>query len=346
MFFIPILIFVLQTLKNHLMKKLLKILKWTAIVIVSIVLIAVIAIYSLYPPKFDAPKVAITASSDSAIIAHGKYLVYGPAHCAECHIKSDRKNPENWENNMLTKPLSGGLEFTLPGGVVYSGNLTPDKETGTGRYTDGELARIIRYCTRPNNELLFPFMAYSGVSDEDLTAIVSYLRSIPPVKNKVPENELGLMMKGVFVSLFNKPFLLQKDIPKSVKKDTTAEYGKYLSNSVSGCNFCHTNTDEMTGEPKGPEFSGGGKTPSATEEEGVWVYSPNLTPDPKTGKIYNWPLEQFIARFRAGRVVKESIMPWEAFKSYSDNDLKAVYKYLKSLPPVENEVKETVVREK
>lgn len=328
------------------MKRFLKILKWTVIVIVSIVLIAVIAIYSFYPPHFDAPKVAVTASTDSAVIAHGKYLVYGPAHCAECHVKSDRKNPENWENNMKTLPLSGGLVFTLPGGVVYSGNLTPDKETGTGRYTDGELARIIRYCTKPNNELLFPFMAYSGVSDEDLTAIVSYLRSIPPVKNKVPESELGLMMKGVFVAMFNEPYNLQKDIPKSVKKDTTADYGKYLSTSVSGCNGCHTNIDEMTGKAKGPEFAGGGKTPSATEEPGVWVYTPNLTPDPKTGIMYNWSLDVFKARFRTGRTVKESIMPWEAFKNYSDDDLKAVYKYLMSLAPVENEVKQIVVREK
>lgn len=327
------------------MKILFKILKWMGILIGLLILIAVISVYALYPPTYEAPNVDITASNDSAAIAHGKYLVYGPAHCAVCHVKSDRKDPASWETSILTKPLSGGLEFTLPGGIVYSGNLTPDKETGTGRYTDAELARIIRYCVKPNNELLFPFMAYSGVSDEDLSAIVSYLRSIEPVNNKVPEKEVGFVIKGLSVMFFNKPFQIQKDIPKSVIRDTTAAYGQYLSNSVSGCNYCHTKTDEITGEFTGPLMAGGGKTPSATEEPDVWVYSPNLTQDPETGKMYGWTVAQFIQRFRVGRGVKESIMPWEAFKTYSDDDLKAIYKYLVSLAPVKNEVKEIVVRE-
>lgn len=327
------------------MKTFLKVLKWIGIVLGLIILIAVIAVYSLYPPKYDAPKVEITISTDSAVLAHGKYLVYGPAHCAECHIKSDRKNIGTLNDDMFSKPMSGGLEFNLPGGVIYSGNLTPDKETGTGRYTDNELARIIRYCTKPNNEILFPFMAYSGLSDEDLTAIVSYLRSIPPVKNKVPDNELGFLLKGVFVAFFNKPFMLQTDIPKSVNQDTSIAYGKYLSAMVSGCTYCHTNIDEMTGKPKGPELAGGGRTPAVTEEPGVWVYTPNLTPDPETGRIYGWSLEQFIQRFRTGRVVKESIMPWEAFKNYTYDDLNAVYKFLMSVAPVKNEVKQIVVRE-
>jgi len=139
---------------------------------------------------------------------------------------------------------------------------------------------------------------------------------------------------------------MQADIPRSVTRDNTAEYGNYLTHAVSGCNVCNTNLDGLSGKPKGPELAGGGKTPSATEEEGVWVYSPNLTPDPETGRIYGWSLQQFIDRFRQGRHVDESIMPWEAFKTYTDNDLEAVYKYLLSLTPVRNEVKEIVVKEK
>jgi mono/diheme cytochrome c family protein len=328
------------------MKRFLSILRWTCIVTGIIILLAVISVNLLFPPRFDAPKVNLSASSDSNVIGRGKYLVYGPAHCAECHVKADRGDIMSLEKIIQNEPLSGGLRFTLPGGMIYSANLTPDKETGTGRYSDGDLARIIRYCTRPDNELLFPFMAYSGVSDEDLTAIISYLRSLPPVKNKVPERDLGFMMKSVFVAFLNKPYHLEKDIPKSVARDTTADYGKYLSNHVSGCNVCHTKMNEMSGEPEGAEFAGGGKTPSITEEEGVWVISPNLTPDPETGRIYGWTASQFISRFRAGRMVKESIMPWEAFKTYSDDDLTAVFKYLTSLKPVKNAVAEVVVKEK
>jgi hypothetical protein len=188
-------------------------------------------------------------------------------------------------------------------------------------------------------------MAYSGVSDEDLTAIISYLRSTEPVANKLPERDIGFAVKAISLLFLDEPMLIHENIPKSVVRDTTAEYGEYLSNSISGCNTCHTQIDEITGQPIGPLFAGGGRTPSVTEEPGVFVVSPNLTPDPETGKIYGWTVEQFIARMRAGRGVQESIMPWEAFKNLSDNDLKAVYKYLVTLEPVRNEVKEVVVRE-
>lgn len=326
------------------MKKLVGFLKWTALSIAAIILIFVVYVYSFYPPHYDAPQVQLTASSDSLVIARGKYLVYGPAHCAECHVKADRTNLTQLEKDMATMPLSGGTVFTLPGGVIYSANLTPDKETGTGRYTDSELARIIRYGVKPNNELIFPFMAYSGVSDEDLTAIVSYLRSVEPVNVKLPERDFGFAVKAISLLFLDEPLLIKENIPKSVVRDTSVAYGEYLSNSVSGCNTCHTKINEITGEPIGPLFGGGGRTPSITEEPGVWVYSPNLTQDP-TGKIYSWTAEQFIARMKAGRGVQESIMPWEAFKSYSDDDLKAVYKYLMSVDPVSNEVKDVVVRE-
>lgn len=328
------------------MKTFLKILKWLGIVLGVIILIVVVAVYSLYPPKFDAPKVEITASTDSAVVAHGKYLVYGPAHCAECHIKTDRKDVASWEGDLFAKPLSGGLEFTLPGAVIYSANLTPDNETGIGRYTDPELARIIKYCTKPDNTMLFPFMAYSGLTDQDVKAIVSYLRTLEPIKTSTPPNEIGFVMKGLIAFMFNKPYLLETDAPKSIARDTTIEYGRYLSEKVSGCKHCHTNADMMTGEFIGKPYAGGQQTPAATEEPGVWVYTPNLTPDPETGRMFGWTEEMFINRMRGGRTVNESIMPWECFKTYTDNDLKAVYKYLMTLEPVKHEVKEIVVREK
>lgn len=328
------------------MKTFLKILKWLGIILGVLIVILVVAVYSLFPPKFDSPKVEIAASTDSSTIAHGKYLVYGPAHCAECHTKVDRKNIADLEEAFQTKPLSGGLEFTMPGAVVYSGNLTPDKETGIGRYNDSELARLIKYCTRPDNTLLFPFMAYSGMTEQDVTAIVSYLRTLEPVNSNNPPNELNFMMKAFVAFLFNKPFLLETNAPKSIVRDTTADYGKYLANKISGCEYCHTNADMMTGEFIGKPYAGGQQTPPVTEEQDVWVYSPNLTPDPETGRIFDWTEEMFIQRFRQGRMVKESIMPWECFKSYTDNDLKAVYKYLQTLEPVNNEVKEVVVRDK
>lgn len=324
------------------MKLFLRVLKWAGILLIIIIIGLVLAVFTKYPPKFDKPYPAITASTDSAVIARGKYLVYGPAHCAECHV-SKLEEVELLGKGEL-RPLIGGMKFSFPGAVIHSKNLTPDKTTGIGRYNDAELARIIRYGVRPDNEALIPFMLYSNVSDEDLTAIISYLRTIPPVKHDITANQLSFLMKGI-LAFFIKPFEPNGEVPKTVPRDTTIEYGKYLATAISGCDYCHTKTNQMTGAYEGPLFAGGGKTPSATEEPGVWVITPNLTPDPETGRITNWSLQQFQQRFHAGRVLKESIMPWETFKNYSDDDLKAIYKYLHALQPIKNEIGVQLIRE-
>lgn len=327
------------------MKTVLTILKWTGIVIVALVALVVAAVYLNYPPKLNEPYPDIVAVTDSAVIAHGKYLVYGPAHCAICHGAASRDDLETLAQKIFTLPLSGGLEFNMPGAKIHAKNLTPDKETGIGRYTDAELARMIRYGVRHNNEVMFPFMSFGNLSDADLQAIISFLRSQPPVKKEIPPNELNFMMKGAMAFLVT-PYGPKGEIAKTVVQDTTAQYGAYLANHVAGCHDCHTNADLMTGKFIGQPFAGGQKTPDIYEDPNTWVYTPNLTPDPKTGKIFHWDKDQFIARFKkTGRTVKNSIMPWECYTSLTDNDLTAIYHYLKSLPPVYNEVKEVVVHE-
>ncbi len=326
------------------MKTLLSILKWSGIVLGSLIVLLVVAVYLKFPPKLDAPYPDITASTDSSVIAQGKYLVHGPAHCVGCHSSRKREDLGKLGEDLFAFPLSGGLEFNFPGAKVFSKNLTPDKETGIGRYNDKELGRMIREGVNSKNEIMVPFMAFGNVSDEDLTAIISYLRSLPPVKHEIPPNEYNFLMKGMMAFLV-KPYGPEGEVAKSVKRDTTIEYGQYLANSVAMCKGCHTNSDMVTGEYIGKPYAGGAKTPSAMEEPGVWVMTPNLTPDPKTGKIATWSQSQFIQRMKAGRVVKESIMPWESFKHFKDEDLVAIYKYLQSLPPVYNEVKEVVIKE-
>ena len=325
------------------MKTLLRILKWTGIVLAIVIIGLVIAVYTMYPPKMDAPFPDIAASTDSAVIAHGKYLVYGPAHCAECHSGTREDLMNGIPLSQLT--LSGGMAFNMPGAAVHSKNITPDKETGTGRYSDKELARMIRHGVRPDGTVMFPFMAYANLNDEDLTAIISYLRTVAPVKKEVPEDHLNFMMKGVMAFMI-RPYPAKEGFPRAVKRDTTVEYGEYLARAVSGCEDCHTKFDEMSGKFTGTPFAGGGKTPSATEEPGVWVMTANLTPDPETGTIATWSYERFKERFqKEGRRVKESIMAWETFVNYSDDDLKAVYKYLMSLPPVKNDIGDILIRE-
>ena len=162
-----------------------------------------------------------------------------------------------------------------------------------------------------------------NTSDEDLTAIISYLRAQKPVKNRVPDHELNAIGKAVNAFMI-KPVGPTGEVPKVVKPDTTAVYGKYLALSVAECSGCHTKRN-LAGEFTGASFAGG------NEIDGF--ITPNLTPD-SSGKIFNWSKELFIERFRMGKLIPKSPMPWNSFKRMTDDELTAIYHYLKTLKPV------------
>src|SRR5262245_30435085 len=122
------------------MKRFKKILKWTGIILGSLIIIFVILVFSLQNKTFSASYPNIHASTDSAVIARGQYLAYGPAHCSGCH--SPAANQERI-NNGEHLPLSGGLEFALPVANIYSRNITPDDETGIGKIPDSAIARSL-----------------------------------------------------------------------------------------------------------------------------------------------------------------------------------------------------------
>jgi len=295
-----------------------KILKWTGIILLTLIVGVTIVTASRQHLKYEAPYPDIHASTDTAIIAKGKHFVYSLAHCIDCHSTA---NADSLVKAGQEVPLSGGFAFALPLGTIYSKNITPDKETGIGNKTDGEIARVLRYGVHSNGEAVLDFMPFHNMSDEDLTAVISYLRTVKPVKNKVPENTLNLM-GNVVKAFMVKPVGPTGEVPVAVKPDTTAAYGKYLVLSVGECAGCHTKRD-LSGAFIGPHMAGG------NEIEGYMT--PNLTNSPD-GRIYNWTQEQFIERFRKGRLIPKSPMPWNSFKRTSDDELKAIYKYLKSIP--------------
>ena len=158
--------------------------------LVVFVLLSVLAFYTWQTWDRSYDEVTLPeaqASTDPAVIARGEYLVYGPAHCVECHAKSFEEFQKVANNEKV--PLQGGTKFTAPPlGSVYSKNLTPDKETGIGRYTDRQIARMMRYNVRPNGRAsIAPMMPFHNMSDEDMIAIISFLRSQPAVRHQVPE---------------------------------------------------------------------------------------------------------------------------------------------------------------
>lgn len=321
------------------MSRLKSILKWTGIGAVGLIALFIAVVYALQLKTYDAPYPNIAASTDSAVIARGKHLVYGPAHCNYCHgSKEDFKKSLNGE----IVELKGGYEFVMPLGIMRSPNLTPDAKTGIGRRTDAELARTLRYGVNAEGKAVFDFMPFHNLSDEDLTAVISYLRSVPPIEHEVVNRELNFAGKAV-IALLIRPVGPVGEPPIEVKEDSTSDYGKYLAHSVANCVGCHTNRDLMTGAYIGKPFAGG-LAMESDEDPSMMITSPNITPDPETGRMATWNEEIFIHRFRQGPQVPGSHMPWGAFKRMTDLELKAIYRYLQSVEPVHNEIKHILSR--
>jgi len=281
---------------------------------------------------FDAPYPSVRVSTDPRVIERGRYLAEGPAHCMDCHV-SEAHDAELREGKLF--PPSGGRSFVLPIGTFYSANITPDPETGIGGLSDEELARALRYGVRHDGRALMPFMPYQQISEEDLTAVLSYLRAQPPVHNAVPEHRLNILGKLVLAFVL-KPEGPTGPVPDHMEPSPTAEYGKYLAYSVGECYGCHTLRDLRTGAFVGPPF-GGGLEIEALGMPGVMVVSPNLTPDPETGRIAKWTEDAYVARMSTGIGPPGTHMSWSSFGRMTEDDHRAVYRFLRSVPPVHND---------
>lgn len=309
----------------------------SAIVLVSLIVVIFVGAFGTVNVRWkrtfaDVPMPAIKASTDPAIIEQGAYLAYGPAHCAYCHT-----DPKNWPRLDAGErvPLSGGFKFPVPFGDVYTRNITPDKETGIGNRTDGELARTIRYNVHADGRALLPFMEFQQLSDEDLTAVISFLRTQQPVRNEIPEVKPNTLGKALYSFVF-KPVLPATEPRKTSPTGLSVERGEYLANAVGNCAGCHSERSMTDGSYLGPKFGGGGKFDNEKDAKYVFV-TPNLTPDPTTGHITKWTEDDFVARFRAGEKIPGTPMPWKAFGRMGDDDLRSLYRYLRSLPPVQKD---------
>jgi mono/diheme cytochrome c family protein len=288
---------------------------------------------------YEVPVKDIKASTDPEVIKRGEYLVRGPAHCQNCHQATfaDMKRADAGEN----LPLKGGAIFPMgPLGSMAPSNLTPDKETGIGRFTDWQLYRTMRHAIKPDGTATIAMMMpFWNMADEDIIAIISYLRSTEPVKNEVPGPSYTFMGKALRV--FMKPFhpILDPTPPaKAPPMAATKERGEYLAKYVANCKACHTKADPATMEFLGPEFGGGAEIepmPLPGVDQTQWFHTPNLTSHEK-GVLKNFPTaESFIARFRAGRAHPGSAMHWGPFSRMSDEDISAIWLFLKSLPPAD-----------
>ena len=329
-----------------------KILLSALAIIVLAVIVFFIYVQMSWDKTYDWPGPTLKASTDSSVIARGKYLVEGPAHCGSCHISDFGDMIAGDKGEVVA--LKGGLTFPMgPLGIMYTRNLTPDQATGIGRYSDEQLFRMMRHGIRPDGKASMPvLMPFWKMADDDLVAVVSYLRSLAPVENNVPTNEWTFMGKAVrSLTPTFEPIKDPAAPATAPAMAATVERGEYLANYVANCVGCHTQRDLMTYQATAPEFAGGMEfepwpelyTYLKTDPE-VWLRTPNITPDPG-GALANYKTpEEFIARFRKGRLIAFSPMDWGPFSRMSDEDITAIWMYLNSLEPVKHDVGELVFK--
>ena len=272
-----------------------------------------------------------------ARLARGEYLVEHVADCLGCH--SDHLTTYGFPVKPGTKGQGGYIFDEKVGfpGVVAAQNITPDPQTGLGKWTDGEVLRAIREGVDRNGEPLFPMMPYQhlrNMSDEDAKSVVVYLRTLPPIRHSVPAKHLSFPL-NIIVRTIPKP--LDGPVPDPDPKDALA-HGKYLAR-MGGCFECHTPHDDKNRLIEADAFSGGWKM------QGPWgtVITANLTPAGHT-YIGSHTREEFIGRFQSLAAItpenappaapgRNTVMPWLAFARMTPEDLGAIYDYLRTLPP-------------
>lgn len=271
-------------------------------------------------------------------IARGKHLFEHVCDCAGCHSERDFTRFGGPTVKLAVGWVFPG-EMDLPGTIVAA-NLTPDPETGLGKWTDGEKIRAIRDGVDREGHALFPLMPYEGyraMSDDDVEAIVAYLNSLSPIRHPLPATRVNFP-----VSLLIKSAPQPAGSVASVNPSNRMAYGEYLS-TIGGCVVCHTPMDK--GRPIEEKRLGGGQVFNTPFGK---VVSANITADPKTG-IGGMSESQFIDKFYQYReyvekgspkVGKESftLMPWLAMSQLSRDELGAIYTYVMSQKPVFNSV--------
>ncbi|MBS1787157.1 MAG: c-type cytochrome [Acidobacteria bacterium] len=274
-----------------------------------------------------------TYESTPARLERGKYLVENVSGCFFCHSERDWKA----EGAPPIEARKGaGTAFPGGPGKLFAPNITPDKETGVGNWTDDELARAIREGVSRDGHALFPIMPYMNyrkLPDEDLAAVVVYLRSIPAVKNAVEKTKLSFPL-NFLVNMMPQP--LEGSVP-APDMSSPVKRGEHLV-TLNSCNDCHTPTDGK-GQPLPGMFMAGGFTFNEPSGE---TTSANLTPDASGISYYDEAL--FLEVMRTGKVKARQLnptMPWVGYGKMTDEDLKAIFTYLKSIPAVSHKVDNT-----
>ena len=271
------------------------------------------------------------AAPSQAEVARGKY-VFGATGGCGCHTEPGKGKPVN----------AGGRKIDAPFGTVYSTNITPDRETGIGGWTDEQIITATRLGRRPNGERILPvhpFMAFNGMAEGDLKALVAFLRTLTPVKRQNQPKRITVpLFESVFLPAWLAAFAVHETPPSAAPASGLAR-GEYLVKAVGHCGECHTPRGATQAVDNSRFLAGNAKGPENSEV-------PNITPDPQTG--LKWSVDEIAYYLGSGNKpngdVVDGIMAEVIFgnvagyRDMTKADLTAIAQYIKSIPPVRNKI--------
>lgn len=296
------------------------ILKWIGIGLAALLGLAIVAALGVYVASeaalaqiYPRREINVAAATDPAALARGRYLAEHVSVCVDCHGEN----------------LGGGIVVDDPAlGRIVAPNLTMG-QAGQGReLSDADLARVLRTGVKPDGRsaLVMPSDDYQHLNDADLAALIAYVRGAAPVDGQPATNEMRalgrfLLATGQLPIKIADRIDPMQPAPAAIPAGVTPEYGHYLAN-IAGCTGCH-----------GPGLSGG-PIPGAPPD---WPRAANITVG---GVIKGWSEAEFLSTIRtgvdrSGHLLNEE-MPWRRYAGMSDDDLRAIWAFLQSMPARES----------
>jgi mono/diheme cytochrome c family protein len=314
--------------------------KMIALAVLCAVILVAVSIPACNNQKSE-PKADAKSDSLKKVLERGEYLAVHVAGCIDCHSKRDFTQ---YSGPVVPGSEGGGgflfdEKVNIPG-KLYGKNITPDNETGIGTWTDEEILKALTLGINKKGDTLFPLMPYTNfnrMAKEDLLSIIAYIRTLKPVRNQVPDRQLMIPIAMAYPGPF-----LQPTVDNNVRPPASdiLKYGEYLV-TFADCGTCHSPQT-----PHGPDmarmYAGGYPFDMGTFK----VNSANISPDSATG-IGAWTEAQFLNKFTLYREEKNynfnpgkenTIMPLSLMAGIKDEDLKAMYAYLKTVKAHTNKV--------
>jgi hypothetical protein len=326
--------FVYFTTSNHNQRKMKKVLRYL-LIILAVVFIAAASFASFVAirgiPSGKAEVINLKVEVTPERIARGQKL--SSMLCNGCHMDPN------------TKKLTGKKMDEIPQfGAIYSKNITQHPEAGIGKWTDGQLAYLLRTGLKPDGTFLPVMAKLTNMSDEDLHSIIAFLRSghewVKPDNTIQPSTQYSFFAKFITNIGAVKPMPYPKQPVPEPDTTNLVKWGEYIALHRVECYSCHSRDfakNDYANPPKSEGFFGGGNV--MTGMNGEKVVSRNLTMDEETG-IGKWKEEDFIKAVKYGIVPNGPALraPMAPFPDLTDNEARAIFAYLKSLPKIHNKV--------